>query len=89
MALAVASRDLGGALSDQLAQQIIEAAGAAPELSTRPEHAGVLVIDRGRSRFAIPSLMRHVIATRRPLSPGLAAAVRAGVAEELGAQAES
>ena len=33
--------------------------------------------------------MRHVIATRRPLSPGLAAAVRAGVAEELGAQAES
>ena len=84
----MASRDLGGGLSDQLVQQIIEAAGA-PELSTRLEHAGVLVIDRGRSRFAIPSLMRHLIATRRPLSPGLGAAVRAGVAEELGAPAES
>ena len=85
MALAVASRDLGGQLRDELAQQLIEAAGAAPELSTRLEHAGILVSDRGRSRFAIPSLMRHVIATRRPLSPELAAAVRAGVAEEAGA----
>ena len=86
MALAVASRDLDGGLSDQLAQQIIEAAGAAPELSMRLEHAGVLVSDRGRSRFAIPSLMRHVIATRRPLSQGLAAVVGAGVAEERDAE---
>ena len=86
MALAVASRELDGRLSDQLAQQIIEAAGAAPELSTRLEHAGVLVSDRGRSRFAILSLMRHVIATRRPLSQGLAAVVGAGVAEERDAE---
>ena len=88
MVLAVAARELGGGLSDQLAQQLIEAAGAVPELSTRLERAGVLVSDRGRSRFAIPSLMRHVIATRRPLSDALGAAVRAGVAEESGTPAK-
>ena len=82
--LARAATALDGELSFQLVQEIIERAGAGPDLALRLAHAGVLVESEGRWRFAIPSLRTYILETRDPLAPELAAAVDEVVAAVVG-----
>lgn len=74
-ALAVAAGRQGGRLSARTVARVVEAAGAGDDLRLVLRHAGVLVPDGGRSRFAIPSLRRYVLKSGGPLPAELAAAV--------------
>ncbi len=74
-ALAMAAGRLGGGLHRRTVTEIIEAMGARDDLGRALRHAGVLVPDGGRSRFAIPSLRRYVLKTGVPLPAELAAVV--------------
>ena len=79
-ALALAAGKLGDGLSGGRMQEIIKLAGAAPDLSVRLAHAGVLVEDGNRWHFAIPSLRTHILRTADPTPAPLAAAVEEVVA---------
>ena len=79
-ALALAAGELRDGFSGGGVQEIIELAGAGPDLSVRLAHAGVLVEDGGRWRFAIPSLRTHVLRTKDPVPAPLAAALEEVVA---------
>ena len=74
-ALALAVGNVREGLSGGAVQEIIELAGSGPDLSVRLAHAGVLVEDDSRWRFAIPSLRTHVLRTKDPLPAALAAAL--------------
>ena len=60
--------------------EVIEWAGAESALSVRLAHAGVMVQNDNRWRFAIPSLRDYILRTSDPLPDPLAAAVEGVVA---------
>ena len=70
-ALAVAAGERRDGFSGGSVQQIIELAGASSDFTVRLAHAGVLVEDGSRWRFAIPSLRTHILRTRDPLPAAL------------------
>lgn len=74
-ALAVAAGKFEHGLSTETMKDIVELAGGGNDLPLALAHAGVLVEDDNRWRFAIPSLRRHVLRTKDPLPAALAAAL--------------
>lgn len=75
LVLAHVAAGLPDGLSLTLVQRLIELAGAAPDLSLRLAHAGVLVETGGRWRFVLPALRSHILDTRGPLPTELETAV--------------
>lgn len=73
--LAVAAGKLKQGLSTETMKDIVALAGGENDLPLALAHAGVLVEDANRWRFAIPSLRRHVLRTKDPLPAALAAAL--------------
>ena len=78
--LAVAAGELGQGLSTEVMKEIIGLAGGGADLPLLLAHAGVLVEDGNRWRFAIPSLQAHILRTKDPLPATLATAVEEIVA---------
>ena len=74
-ALAVTAGGPQADIVSEDAKQIVRAAGAEEGVLRRLRHAGVLVEQDRRLRFAIPSLRRYVLDTGRPLTPNLAVRV--------------